>query len=102
MTTTKQTADAPIHGAAVEFIDVLKAMPELWGRLLTEHQPDPTGKRCRACTTAGTGSPGAAWPCRIRDAAESARARYLTARAGRPVALTYGRYGWPCSGRAPQ
>ena len=52
-------------------------MPALWGRLLAEHTPDPTGRRCQACTTAGTGSPGAAWPCRIRDAAESARARYL-------------------------
>lgn len=52
-------------------------MPDLWGRLLAEHTPDPTGRRCQACTTAGTGSPGAAWPCRIRDAAESARTRYL-------------------------
>jgi hypothetical protein len=62
----------------VPFVDVLYAMPALWGRLLTEHTPDPTGRRCQACTTAGTGSPGAAWPCRIRDAAESARARYLS------------------------
>jgi hypothetical protein len=59
------------------FGDVLYAMPALWGRLLAEHTPDPTGRRCQACTTAGTGSPGAAWPCRIRDAAESARTRYL-------------------------
>ena len=80
MANTKQAANASAERAAVGFIDVLKAMPELWGRLLAEHQPDPTGKRCRACTTAGTGSPGAAWPCRIRDAAEAARARYLTAR----------------------
>ncbi|HWM56260.1 MAG TPA: hypothetical protein VNO83_00385 [Pseudonocardia sp.] len=62
----------------VPFVDVLYAMPALWGRLLAEHTPDPTGRRCQACTTAGTGSPGAAWPCRIRDAAESARARYLS------------------------
>jgi hypothetical protein len=61
----------------VPFVDVLYAMPALWGRLLAEPTPDPTGRRCQACTTAGTGSPGAAWPCRIRDAAESARARYL-------------------------
>ena len=61
----------------VPFVDVLYAMPALLGRLLAEHTPDPTGRRCQACTTAGTGSPGAAWPCRIRDAAESARARYL-------------------------
>lgn len=80
MANVKQTTDATADPAAVGFVDVLKAMPVLWGRLLAEHQPDPTGKRCRACTTAGTGSPGAAWPCRIRDAAEAARARYLTAR----------------------
>ena len=66
----------------VPFVDVLYAMPALWGRLLTEHVPDPTGRRCQACTTAGTGSPGAAWPCRIRDAAESARARYLSTHHG--------------------
>lgn len=72
----------------VPFVDVLYAMPALWGRLLAEHTPDPTGRRCQACTTAGTGSPGAAWPCRIRDAAESARARYLRSRdaGGRPSA----------------
>jgi hypothetical protein len=64
----------------VPFVDVLYAMPALWGRLLAEHTPDPTGRRCQACTTAGTGSPGAPWPCRIRDAAESARARYLRSR----------------------
>jgi hypothetical protein len=28
-------------------------MPELWERLIAEHIPDPTGRRCRACTTAG-------------------------------------------------
>jgi hypothetical protein len=61
----------------VPFVDVLYAMPALWGRLLVEHVPDPSGRRCQACTTAGTGSPGASWPCRIRDAAESAKARYL-------------------------
>jgi hypothetical protein len=60
--------------------DVLGAMPALWTRLIDEHVPDPTGRRCRACTTAGTGSPGAAWPCQIRDIAESARARYLARR----------------------
>ena len=59
------------------FADALYPMRELWERLIAEHIPDPTGRRCQACTTAGTGSPGAAWPCRIRDAAESARARYL-------------------------
>ena len=63
------------------FADALYPMPALWKRLLAEHIPDPTGRRCRACTTAGTGSPGAdvAWPGRIRDVAESARARWARA-----------------------
>jgi hypothetical protein len=52
-------------------------MPALWGRLLAEHVPDETtGRRCRACTTAGTGSPGATWPCAIRGVAELARDRF--------------------------
>jgi hypothetical protein len=62
------------------FADALSAMPELWARLIAEHVPDPTGRRCRACTTAGTGSPGTAWPCRIRDAADAARTRWASAR----------------------
>ena len=70
----------PSRQAQGSFADVLGAMPALWTRLIDQHVPDPTGKRCRACTTAGTGSPGAAWPCQIRDIAESARARYLARR----------------------
>lgn len=31
-----------------------------------------------AIHTAGTGSPGTGWPCRIRDTAEAARARHRT------------------------
>ena len=65
------------HRQPAPFADVLAGMPALWARLLTEHVPDRTGRRCRACTIAGTGSPGAAWPCRIRDTAEAARARHL-------------------------
>jgi len=75
---TKKPPD--ISGRQGSLADVLGAMPELWTRLLTEHIPDPTSKRCRACTIAGTGTPGAAWPCRIRDLAESAKARYLARR----------------------
>jgi hypothetical protein len=56
----------------IAFIEELGAMPDLWAQLLAEHVPDPSGTRCRACTTAGTGSPGAAWPCRIRDVADAA------------------------------
>lgn len=57
------------------FIEVLAQMPNLCARLLAEHVPDRTGTRCRSCTTAGTASPTAAWPCRIRDLAEAARTR---------------------------
>lgn len=64
----------------VPFSVALSPMPALWARLLAEHIPDPTGRRCQACTTAGTGSPGTAWPCRIRDAADSARTRWTQAR----------------------
>jgi hypothetical protein len=51
----------------------LAAMPDLRNRLLAEHVPDASGHRCRACTTPGTGTPGAHWPCRIREAAEAAQ-----------------------------
>ena len=58
------------------FADAFYPMPGLWARLISEHIPDATGRRCQACTTAGTGSPGTPWPCRIRDAAEGARTRW--------------------------
>jgi hypothetical protein len=64
------------------FAEVLGSMPALWKRLIDEHRPDATGIRCRACTMAGTGTLGAAWPCRIRDVAESARAHHLARRTG--------------------
>ena len=53
--------------------EALASMPGLRNRLLVDHVPDATGHRCRACTTPGTGTPGASWPCRIRDAAEAAQ-----------------------------
>jgi hypothetical protein len=53
--------------------EALALMPVLRNRLLAEHVPDASGHRCRACTTPGTGTPGTAWPCRIRDAAEAAQ-----------------------------
>ena len=48
----------------------LAALPEVWGTLLIEHEPDSYG-RCRACRTSGT--PGVPWPCTLRVAAEDAR-----------------------------
>jgi hypothetical protein len=53
--------------------EALAGMPDLRNRLLADHVPDETGHRCRACTTPGTGTPGAHWPCRIREAAEAAQ-----------------------------
>ena len=56
----------------------LAAMPDLRNRLLADHVPDASGHRCRARTTPGTGTPGAHWPCRIREAAEAAEAAQAT------------------------
>ena len=53
--------------------EALASMPDLRDRLLANHVPDPSGHRCQACTTPGTGTPGAHWPCRIREAAEAAQ-----------------------------
>lgn len=80
---TKKPPPIPRPHQPSSFSDVLGDMPALWTRLLAEHVPDvATGKRCQACTIAGTGSPGTAWPCRIRDAAEAAQARYPARRPG--------------------
>jgi hypothetical protein len=48
----------------------LAALPEVWGTLLIEHEPDRYG-RCQTCRTSGT--PGVPWPCTLRVAAEDAR-----------------------------
>lgn len=64
-------------------ITVLAADVELCGRLLSAHVD--VGGRCRACTTPGTGTPGARWPCVIERAANAAAlrgARALTATDG--------------------
>jgi hypothetical protein len=58
--------------------EALAAMPDLRNRLLADHVPDASGHRCRACTTPGTGTPGAHWPCRIREAADAADAAQVT------------------------
>ncbi|HXV93201.1 MAG TPA: hypothetical protein VD813_07890 [Pseudonocardia sp.] len=57
----------------------LASMPGLWGRLLTEHVADRSG-RCRACTKGGTGLPGERWPCTIRSVADEARRLHAPAR----------------------
>jgi hypothetical protein len=48
------------------FADALYPMPALWERLLAEHIPDPTGRRCRACTTAGMSMAMAKSPLMVR------------------------------------
>ncbi len=42
-------------------------------RLLAVHVPDQHG-RCCGCTTAGTGLPGAVWPCALHFYATAASA----------------------------
>lgn len=55
-----------------EFAAQLAAMPDVADRLLIAHIPDEHG-RCRACSTPGTGTPQAAWPCTLHASASAAR-----------------------------
>ncbi|MGD9697289.1 MAG: hypothetical protein AB7V42_16705 [Thermoleophilia bacterium] len=50
----------------------LAGLPGIVARLLALHVPDAHG-RCRACTTGGTGVPGAAWPCGLHFYATAAQ-----------------------------
>ena len=59
---------AGVYGIARE----LAGLPGTVARLLVLHVPDPHG-RCRGCTTAGTGMPGAAWPCSLHFYAAAAQ-----------------------------
>lgn len=57
--------------------DELAGLAGVPRRLLALHVADEHG-RCRACTTPGTGMPGAAWPCVLHfyaTAAEQIRLR---------------------------
>jgi hypothetical protein len=75
-----------VGGIARELAD----LPGMTQRLLALHVPDAHG-RCRACTTPGTGAPGAAWPCSLhfyataaeQIYAEEIRSRRAVERAGR-------------------
>ena len=54
--------------------EILAAMNDgTVGRIVAAHVSDERG-RCRACTTAGTGTPSAHWPCRTRLLADRAQA----------------------------
>ncbi|MGH3438063.1 MAG: hypothetical protein ACRDRN_16550 [Sciscionella sp.] len=57
--------------------DMLAGMPDLWLRLLDEHIPDQD-RNCQACRDS-VGNV-AAWPCRLREIAEQARAIYRSGR----------------------
>ena len=61
MTRVEETAGAGVSPAlAAE----LAGLSGVVARLLQLHRSDGAG-RCRACTTPGTGQPGARWPCRL-------------------------------------
>jgi hypothetical protein len=63
----------------------LAGLPGIVSRLLVLHVPDPHG-RCRGCTTAGTGIPGAAWPCSLHFYASAAeQIRVKESRSRRPT-----------------
>ena len=68
--TRQPTDDAQWQAMA----EILAAMNDgTAARLVAAHVPDQAG-RCRACTTAGTGTPSARWPCRTRVLADRAQA----------------------------
>jgi len=57
----------------------LSKMPQLWRKLLDQHRPDPHD-RCKACTTPGTGTPQARWPCSLWQLADAARSTHTARR----------------------
>lgn len=52
---------------------VMAASPQLCRELLRRHRPDPSGRRCLGCTTGGTGTPAASWPCALYELADRAQ-----------------------------
>lgn len=60
----------PISGGG--FARELAGLPDAVSRLLVLHVPDARGQ-CRGCTVAGTGAPGAAWPCTLHFYATAAQ-----------------------------
>lgn len=55
-----------------ELAAVLAAMPAVTARLLADHRDDGRG-RCTGCTTPGTGTPRAEWPCTLYRLAREAQ-----------------------------
>lgn len=64
---------APVREPGGELAVQLGRLDGVAQRLLATHVPDPRG-RCRGCTTAGTGLPGAGWPCALHFYATAAAA----------------------------
>jgi hypothetical protein len=67
---------------------VMAASPQLCRELIRRHGPDPSGRRCVSCTTGGTGTPAAAWPCALYELANRAQklVRIVPAPVGDPSA----------------
>lgn len=59
-------------------VDELLAQAGLVDRLRAEHVPDSQG-RCKGCTTGGTGTLAAKWPCTISGLASMAAQRVAEA-----------------------
>src|SRR4051812_27733425 len=58
----------PSHDATSgwsQFARELATMDDVVTRLLVEHVPDDTGRRCTGCTTPGSGTPNLRWPCAL-------------------------------------
>lgn len=68
----REVTDLPVQWA--QLVLIMAAMPYTVGRLLAAHVDAGDG-RCAACTTPGTGTPLAAWPCSLHQMATQARQR---------------------------
>ena len=55
-----------------EVARLLREQPQIVATLLARHVPDERG-RCRGCTSGGTGTPQARWPCSLHFYATAAR-----------------------------
>jgi hypothetical protein len=72
--TVNAVADSSPHHSVpqtADFVVLLAAHPVAVAALLREHIPDGQ-LRCRACTTPGTGTPQAHWPCTLAGLARAA------------------------------
>lgn len=75
-----ETTDAATWTALAH---VLADMPDVWRKLIVDHVDAGCG-RCRACTRAGTGTPGKTWPCSTLRLARVAQRIHDEHQRGRP------------------